>query len=132
SNATASTSADITARTLTILASGNSKLYDGTTTATVSLSDDRVSGDVFSDSYTTASFNNKNAGTSKPVSVSGISISGADAGNYTFNATASTSADVTPRALTISATGANKVYDGSATATVSLSDNRLSGDVFTD
>jgi len=42
----------------------------------VTLSDDRVAGDVFTDSYTSATFNNKNVGTGKPVSVSGISISG--------------------------------------------------------
>ena len=32
--------------------------------------------------YTTAVFDNKNAGTGKIVNVSGISIGGADAGNY--------------------------------------------------
>src|SRR5207248_2550696 len=84
------------------------------------------------DSYTSASFANKNAGTGKTVSVTGISISGTDAGNYTFNATASTTADIAPRALTISASGQNKVYDGTPTATVTLSDNRLAGDVFSD
>jgi hypothetical protein len=70
-------------------------------------------------------------GTGKPVSVSGISISGADAGNYTFNTTASATADITARVLTVSATGINKVYDGTAVATVTLSDDRVSGDVFT-
>src|SRR5207249_517176 len=94
--------------------------------------DDRVSGDVFTDSYTSAAFDNKNVGTAKPVSVSGISISGTDAGNYTFNTSATTTANITPRALTISAAGVNKVYDGNTTATVTLSDNRVSGDVFTD
>src|SRR5207248_67694 len=108
------------------------KVYDGTTAATVTLSDDRISGDVVTDSYTSASFANKNVGTGKTVSVSGISISGTDAGNYTFNTTASTTADITARALTVSATGVNKVYDGTATATVTLSDDRVSGDVFTD
>src|SRR5207302_884450 len=98
----------------------------------VSLGDDRVSGDVFTDSYSTAAFNNKNVGTAKPISVNGLSISGADAGNYTSNTTASTSADISPRALTISATGANKVYDGTTTATVTLSDDRVTGDSFTD
>src|SRR5207245_1192012 len=84
-NTTASTTADITARPLTVSAAGANKLYDGTTTATVTLSDNRVAGDVFTDSYTAASFANKTVGTGKPVSVSGISISGTDAGNYTFN-----------------------------------------------
>src|SRR5437899_7492051 len=100
--------------------------------ATVSLSDNRVSGDVFSDSYTAASFADKNVGTGKTVSVSGILISGTDAGNYTFNTTASTTANITVRALTVSATGVNKTYDGTMAATVSLSDNRVSGDVFSD
>ena len=35
-------------------------------------------------SYTSASFADKNVGNGKPVSVSGIAISGADAGNYTL------------------------------------------------
>ena len=47
-------------------------MYDGTTTATVTLSDDRVSGDMLTDSYTSATFANKNVGTGKPVRVSGI------------------------------------------------------------
>src|SRR5207302_8985676 len=80
---------------LTISATGINKVYDSLTAATVSLSDDRVSGDVFTDSYTGASFADKNVGTGKAVSVSGISISGADAGNYTFNTAASTTADIT-------------------------------------
>src|SRR2546428_164273 len=107
------------------------KLYDGTTTATVTLSDNRVAGDVFTASYIAASFANKTVGTGKPVSVSGISISGTDAGNYTFNTTASTTADITARPLTVSATGVNKLYDGTTTATVTLSENRVAGDVFT-
>jgi hypothetical protein len=47
----------------------------------------------------------------KTVNVSGISISGLDAGNYTFNSTATTIANITARALTVSATAVNKVYD---------------------
>src|SRR2546428_506704 len=107
------------------------KLYDGTTTATVTLSDNRVAGDVFTASYIAASFANKTVGTGKPVSASGISISGTDAGNYTFNTTASTTADITARPLTVSATGVNKLYDGTTTATVTLTDNRVAGDAFT-
>jgi len=72
-------------------------------TATVTLTDNRISGDVFADGYGSASFANKNAGTGKTVSVSGISISGTDAGNYTFNTIASTTADIIGRALVVSA-----------------------------
>jgi hypothetical protein len=130
-NTTATTTADITARTLTIGATGQNKIYDGTTDATVTLSDDRVAGDSLSTSYTGAGFANKNVGTAKSVSVSGISVSGADAANYSANTIASTTADITARSLTISATGVNKVYDGTTTATVTLSDDRLSGDTLT-
>src|SRR5204863_2051404 len=122
-NTTASTTANITKRYLTVSATGVNKVYDGNTTATVTLADNRVSGDVFTDSYTSASFADKTVSTGKTVSVSGISISGADAANYTFNTTASTTASITARALTVSATGVNKVYDGTTAATVTLSDN---------
>jgi hypothetical protein len=44
-------------------------------------------------SYSSADFGDKNVGTGKTVSVLGISISGVDAGNYTFNTTATTSAN---------------------------------------
>src|SRR5262249_31940107 len=36
------------------------------------------------------------------------------------------------RSLTVTATGINKVYNGTPAATVTLSDNRVSGDSFTD
>src|SRR4029077_323909 len=124
--------ANITLRDLTVTATGINKVYDGNTIATVNLNDNRVLGDVFTANYTTATFNNKNVGIGKPVSVSGISISGTDATNYNLlNTTANTTANITTRALTVSATGINKVYNGDAVATVTLSDNRVIGDVFT-
>ena len=130
---TATTTANITQRPLTVTATGVDKQYDGTTTATVTLSDNRVSGDVFMDSYTNATFSDKNVGMAKTVTVSGISISGTDAGNYSLsNITATTTANITARPLTVTATGVNKTYDGTTAATVILSDNRVSGDVFTD
>jgi len=120
-NTTASTTATITQRPLTVAATGVNKVYDGNTTATVTLSDDKVAGDNITDAYTTASFAEKTVGTGKAVSVSGISISGTDAGNYSLqNTTASTTADITKRTLTITATGVNKVYDGTTAASVTL------------
>src|SRR5262249_20908094 len=96
-NTTASSTADISAKTLTISATGANKVYDGTTAATVTLSDNRVAGDSLTTSYTSASFASKNVGTNKTVSVSGISVTGTDAGNYTFNSAASTTANVSAR-----------------------------------
>src|SRR5439155_7842614 len=126
------TTADITARALTVSAAGVNKVYDGTTVASATLSDNRVAGDVLTDSSTAASFADKTVGTAKTVSVTRISISDADAANYTFNTTASTTADITARALTVSAAGVNKVYDGTTDATVTLSDDRVAGDLVTD
>ena len=88
--------ANITARSLTVTATGGSKVYDGTATASVSLSDDRIPGDTLTDGYTSALFNNASVGTGKPISVSGISISGPDSGNYGLSSTsAATSGDIT-------------------------------------
>ena len=47
------------------------------------------------------------------------------------NTTASTTANITARALTVSATAENKVYDGNTIATVTLSDDRVAGDTLT-
>src|SRR5439155_8383936 len=96
---TASTTANITLRALTVSAAGLNKVYDGTTVATVLLSDDHVAGDAVTDGYTSASFADKKVGTAKAVTVSGISLSGADAGNYTVTSSATTTANIT--ALTI-------------------------------
>src|SRR5262249_25852384 len=127
-NTTASTTADITARALTVSATGVNKVYDGSTNATVTLSDNRVAGDSLSTSYTSASFANKNAGTAKTVSVSGIAISGADAANYTANTTATTTANITAKALTVTGITANdKVYSATTAATLNTGGATLVG-----
>jgi hypothetical protein len=119
SPATLTGAADITERTLTVSATAANKAYDGNDSAIVTLSDDRASGDVLSASHTAANFDNKNVGVGKPVSVTGISISGADAANYLLsNVSASSSADITAASLTASATANNKVYDGNNSATI--------------
>ncbi|WP_199121607.1 YDG domain-containing protein, partial [Pedobacter sp. ASV28] len=112
-------------------ATGSNKVYDATSNATVTLSSNALSGDNITLAYTSATFNSKTVANGKPVSVSGISLSGTDATNYTFNTTASTTADITPFALMVSATGSNKVYDATSNATVNLSSNALSGDNIT-
>src|SRR5437899_2278720 len=105
--------ANITPRPLTVTSTGINKQYDGNTTTTVTLSDDRVAGDAVTDAYTSAGFADKNVGNGKAVSVSGITIGGTDSGNYALsNTTASTTADIAPRPLVINATGVNKDYDG--------------------
>ena len=127
-NTTASTTADITPASLTITATGINKVYDGLTSATVTLGDNRVSGDTLSLSYTTAAFLDKNVGTGKTVNVSGITVGGADAGNYSLQYHGKYHGGHHTCDLTITATGINKVYDRLRDATVTLGDNRISGD----
>ncbi|MDE3068888.1 MAG: Ig-like domain repeat protein [Verrucomicrobiota bacterium] len=119
----------ITARALTVTATGVNKVYDGTTNATVTLSDDRLSGDTFSDSYASASFADPSVGDNKLVTVTGISISGPDAGNYSLqDTTTTTTADITPPPITTTTTSvassANPAVLGASvtfTATVTAS-----------
>src|SRR4030095_7215123 len=66
------TTADITARALSVSATGANKVYDGTTSATITLADNRISGDSLTTSYTSASFANKNVGISKTINITGI------------------------------------------------------------
>ena len=105
----ASAGADITARALTVSATGVNKVYDGGNTAAIVLRDNRIANDVLSLSSTTASFADKNVAAGKTVSVSGIGVTGADAGNYTFNTTANTSADITPATLSYVAAPASMI-----------------------
>ena len=112
----------------------SNKVYDGTTTATVTLCGrPRRGRRRCTDSYTSARFADKNVGTGKTVSVSGISDQRRRRGQlHASTPTATTTANITARALTVTATASNKVYDGTTAATVTLVDNRVAGDVFTD
>ena len=118
----------ITPRPLAVTASAAPKVYDGTTTVpTLSLSDDRVAGDLFTLSNADASFASKNAATGVTVNVTGVAASGTDVSNYQVPASTSTTANITPKALSLSGLSANaKTYDGTTTATLS-SNGSLSG-----
>jgi len=62
---------------------------------------------------TAATFDNKNIGTGKPVTVTGYVLAGADIGNYTLSQPAGLSADITAVALTVTGvTATSKSYDG--------------------
>ncbi|MBT8553179.1 hypothetical protein G6683_05485, partial [Polynucleobacter paneuropaeus] len=122
----------ITPLALTINTSSQTKVYDGTNAivaktlaATNSLSGDNLSI-VGSGSYSTAT-----VGSGLSYTLSSIAISGADAGNYSFSGQfTGTNGAITPATLTVTGTTvANKVYDGSNTATLT---GTLSGVVSTD
>jgi hypothetical protein len=104
----------VTPFALAVSATGVNRTYDGLTDASVTLSDDRFAGDLLTDSYTSASFGNGNVGTGRKVNVSGISVTGADAGDYTWNTTATTTANISRAPLTVTADPATETYNGLA------------------
>uniref|UniRef100_UPI002FCDCF8B YDG domain-containing protein n=1 Tax=Massilia sp. S19_KUP03_FR1 TaxID=3025503 RepID=UPI002FCDCF8B len=104
----ARTIANITPASLVVTATGANRVYDTTTNASVALSDNRIAGDVLSISNTGASFANKNAGVNKTVTVGGIAIGGADAGNYVVNTSATTTATMTQATLAVRVNNAEK------------------------
>ena len=116
-------SADITAKGLTVTGtSAANKVYDATTTAT--LSGATLSGVVAGDSVsltggTSGTFATAAVGTGKSVSTT-MGITGTDSGNYTISQPTGITADITVKALTITGISiSNKVYDGNTTATIS-------------
>ena len=94
----ATTTANITAvgitGTFTVAAS---KVYDGTTDATVTGTN--LTGVIGTDAVTlsggTAAYDTKNVGTGKTVTLTGATLAGADAGNYTLTSVATTTAAIT-------------------------------------
>ncbi len=117
----------ITQRTVTASLGGTvAKTYDGTTAATFDASNTSLANVVSGDAVTLAvglgSYDTKDAGTSKAVTASGLSLGGAAAANYTLGGSTSVSANIgtiNQRALTASLSGSvAKVYDGTLAATL--------------
>ena len=126
------TTANITAKALSVSGiTASNKVYDGTTSATLSTGavvyGGLVSGDTLTGTYSGV-FNNANVGNGKTVTITS-SYGGADVNNYTITDQASTTANVTTKSLTATASAANKVYDASNTATTTLT---LSGFIGTE
>ena len=125
-----STTANITAKALTVSGiTASNKTYDGSTNATLNTSSvaysGLVNGDTFIGSYTGA-FSNANVGTGKTVNITS-SYSGSDVSNYSITNQSSTTADISKKALTATASTADKVYDGGTTASTTLTLTGLVG-----
>ncbi len=109
---------DITPRTLVASAIALDKVYDGNNTAAVTLQDDRIAGDALSLTRSSATFAGKDAGAGQAVSVAGLSLGGADAGDYVLLAnTLSTTASINRAPLTVQANSLSKVYGESINLT---------------
>jgi hypothetical protein len=114
--------ADITALGVTGSYTAANKVYNGNAVAVLSapIVNGAIGGDAVSLTGGTGAFANKNVGTNKPVTVTGTTLTGADAPNYTLGAVAANNADITSLGVTGSYTAANKVYNGDAVATLSF------------
>ena len=96
------------------------KVYDGTTAATLSATNYQLTGVLSGDSVALTGpangvYDSKDVGTSKIVSVTGLTLLGPDAGNYVLTAPNLSGAVgvIDPAAVTASLTGTvHKVYDG--------------------
>lgn len=121
----------------------NDKTYDGGTDAKLVVSQAAIEGKITDDDLTVASatgaFADKSVGTDKTVTISGITLGGTDAANYTLaeNGSQTTAtASITAREVTVSGiTAKDKVYDGSTNAEFDYSaatfDGKVDGDILT-
>jgi hypothetical protein len=117
----ATATADITVRGITGSFTAANKTYDGNAVAGVVTRTltGVIAGDAVSLTGGTASFADKNVGIAKTVTLTGATLSGAAAGNYSLQSVATTTANITALGLTGNFTvTATKVYDGNASANV--------------
>ncbi|WP_343587055.1 YDG domain-containing protein, partial [Herbaspirillum sp.] len=115
--------ANITPASLAVTGiTANNKTYDAGTGATLAgtATVTALGSDVVSLGGTgVGTFANKNVGNGKTVTVSGYTLSGTDAGNYTIVQPTGLTANITPASLAVTGVTANsKVYDTSAAATL--------------
>jgi subtilisin-like proprotein convertase family protein len=95
----------------------SNKVYDGGTVATLDVTGATLAGvhgsaDVtLSTGAATGTFDSKHIGTGKTVTVAGLTITGADTNKYTLTQP-TTSANITARAITVTAATDSKGYDG--------------------
>ncbi len=102
-----------------------SKTYDGTATATLDYSNVVLDGKIDNDDLTvtaTGKFADKNAGENKTVKITGLTLVGTSAGNYTLATSGqqtTASASISPAEIGFDKVViAEKIYDGTANATI--------------
>jgi hypothetical protein len=100
-----------------------SKNYDGTTAATLAPANYTLSGVVSGDTVTlnnpaSGSFDTRNVGSAKTVTVTGLAISGASVTNYTLSNSSASAVigTITPTNITVTASANTKFYDTTISA----------------
>jgi filamentous hemagglutinin family protein len=108
--------ANITPAILTVSGmTANSRVYDASTAATTAGGTlaGILGGDHVLLGAATANFADKNVGTGKPVTVSSVALTGADAGNYSVTSPTGLTASITAAGLTVTGiTGTSRTYNG--------------------
>ena len=110
-NSTANGSADITARALSVSAVADTKTYDGTagSSATPAITGIVAPGD---SAYFAQSFDNRNAGTGKTLTASGVVSDGNSGHNYSVTFATVSTGSITAKGLTVTGiTASGKTYD---------------------
>jgi hypothetical protein len=131
-----STTADITPHGLTVSGiTADNKVYDGGTDATLNVGGAILVGVQGTDLVTldaggaVGTFASKDVGTGISVAITGLTVSGlaVTAGDYTLTQP-TTTANITPRGLTVTGvTANNKMYDGGTGVTLNLGGAALAG-----
>ena len=137
-------SANYTINKLALTVSGvtaSNKVYNGNTDATLSVSGATftgISGDKLTvvTSTITGTFVDKNVGDGKSITLSGATLTGDDAGNYTLTGVRGVSANITPKPVTTSLTGTiSKEYNQGDSATLTSAnyniDTGITGETIT-
>jgi hypothetical protein len=123
------TTANITEKHITGSFTVADKEYDRTTAATVLTRS--VSGAIAGDDVTlsggTATFDTRNVGPAKVVTLTGATLSGADKNNYSLDSVATAVAAITAKPVTGSFQALNKPFDGNTDATIVAGSLELTG-----
>ena len=118
----ATTTANITGLALTGNITADNKVYNGNNIASILTRTltGVLAADVADVTLTggTATFADANKGTAKIVTGTGLTLTGAKAGNYTLTSVGTTTADITAKDITGNFTADNKVYDGNTAANI--------------
>jgi len=119
----------------------DSKVYDGTTAASLNVSNAGIFGVIAPDvgqvslgtSGATGTFASANVGSNIAVTPGGFSLTGAKAGNYQLIAPTDLTASITPKALSVLGVGAtDKVYDSTTADPLNVGSAALSGVIASD
>ncbi len=112
----------------------DNKIYDGAAEATLNISNSSLVGVNPGDEVylmnggATATFGDKNVGNRKAVTISNLTLGGAQAGNYTLTQPAGITANITPKSLTVSGiTANNKMFDGNTAVTLNIDNASMVG-----